>query len=151
MKREVKSLEELRAVAESVVKDILQKPASGRAVVVGLVGELGAGKTAFTKCVASVLGIEDTITSPTFILEKVYTIPRESVAAGRFAKLIHIDAYRLQGEQDMRALGWGDIVSDEKNLIIVEWPEIIGGALPEDAQKISFEYLNETTRVVTTD
>ena len=140
MVKNVASLEELRAVALGFLKTLATKPLKDTATVVGLSGDLGAGKTAFTKCVASILGITELVTSPTFILEKVYTIPHGSVLGDRFTKLIHIDAYRLEGGKEMRALDWDAILFDEKNLILLEWPEQVSDALPKDMIKLSFEY-----------
>lgn len=149
MKKEVKNLEELRAVAEGFLRTIVQKPLKETATVVGLSGDLGAGKTAFTKCIASILGITDVVTSPTFILEKIYIIPRGSMVGDRFTKLIHIDAYRLESGKEMRALDWDALLLDEHNLILLEWPEKIAEALPQDILKITFEYAGEGVRAVT--
>lgn len=151
MKKEVKNLEELRAVAESFLGNIAGNPQKETATVVGLSGDLGAGKTAFTKCVASILGITEVVTSPTFILEKVYIIPRGSVLGERFLKLIHIDAYRLEGGKEMRALDWDALLLDEHNLILIEWPEQVKDAMPEDIINLSFEYAGEGVRQVTGD
>lgn len=151
MKKEVKNLEELRAVAEAFLGKIAGNPQKETATVVGLSGDLGAGKTAFTKCVASILGITEVVTSPTFILEKVYIIPRGSVLGERFLKLIHIDAYRLEGGKEMRALDWDALLLDEHNLILIEWPEQVKDAMPEDIINLSFEYAGEGVRQVTGD
>lgn len=149
MKHEVKNLEELRAVADSVLRSLVERPQGSTATVVGLSGDLGAGKTAFTKCVASILGISEVVTSPTFILEKGYTIPRGSLLGERFTKLIHIDAYRLENEKEMRALEWDSLLLDEHNLIFIEWPEHVKGVLPKDIIMVSFQYLDEGARGVT--
>lgn len=151
MKKEVKNLEELRAVAEAFLGKIAGNPQKETATVVGLSGDLGAGKTAFTKCVASILGITEVVTSPTFILEKVYIIPRGSVLGERFLKLIHIDAYRLEGGKEMRALDWDALLLDEHNLILIEWPEQVKDAMPEDMVNLTFEYAGEGVRQVTGD
>lgn len=151
MKREVKNLEELRNLAEDFFRVLMQKPVKDTAVVVGLSGDLGAGKTAFTKCAASILGIDEVVTSPTFILEKIYIIPRESIVGDRFTKLIHIDAYRLEEGKEMRALDWDALLLDEHNLIFLEWPEHVESVLPDDMIKLSFEYAGEGVRQVTGD
>lgn len=148
VKKEVKNLEELRAVAEGFLKNISKSPLKETATVVGLSGDLGAGKTAFVKCIASILGITEVVTSPTFILEKVYIIPRGSMMGDRFLKLIHIDAYRLEGGREMRALDWDALVLDEKNLIFIEWPEQVNEAMPKDIVNLTFEYAGEGVRQV---
>lgn len=148
MVKKVKSLEEMRAVAEEFLRGIASVPVRKGATIIGLSGDLGAGKTAFVKCVADILGIKETITSPTFILEKIYIIPRGSLLGPRFLKLIHIDAYRLHSGDEMRALDWGALIADASNLIFIEWQEQVTEAMPEDMIKISFAYIDEKTRRV---
>lgn len=111
------------------------------ATVVGLYGDLGAGKTTFTKALAKVLGVEGTVTSPTFVLEKIYTLTGQ-----RFSHLIHIDAYRLEGSVELKQLGWDTIVSDPENLIIVEWADKVEDILPEDTKKVSLKVTGENVR-----
>lgn len=147
-KREIKSLEELHIFAEEFLRKVLSRPTKNSATLVLLSGELGSGKTAFTKEVANLLGIEETITSPTFILEKIYPIPAGSLAEGRFTTLIHIDAYRLEKPEELKALDLDTLVTNPKNLIFFEWPERGGALLPADAIKFSFEYVNESVRSV---
>lgn len=149
MGKTVKSLEEMRAVAEDFLRAVASTPARKGATVIGLSGDLGAGKTAFVKCVADILGIKETITSPTFILEKIYIIPRGSLLSSRFLKLIHIDAYRLYSGEEMRALDWEALVADASNIIFIEWPEQVAGAMPKDMRTLSFEYIDEHIRKVT--
>jgi len=148
VKKEVKNLEELRAAAVVFLNKLAEKAPKKNATVVGLSGDLGAGKTAFTKCTASILGITEVITSPTFILEKVYAIPEGSMVGERFTKLVHIDAYRLDGGEEMKALDWNNIISDKHNLIFIEWPEQVKSALPEGMINLLFEYVDEGVRRV---
>lgn len=107
------------------------------ATVVGLYGDLGAGKTTFTKSVAKVLGVEDTVTSPTFVIEKVYELRNQ-----KFTHLIHIDAYRIEREEELLSLGWQEILKDPNNLILIEWPERVEGIMPEHTT-IKFRTLEE--------
>ncbi len=146
--RKIKSLTELGALAEEFLCGLVKLSSSSRATVVGLSGDLGSGKTAFVKCVAAALGIVDIVTSPTFILEKVYIVPRGSLVDGRFTKLIHIDAYRLEGGIEMAALDWGTLLADEYNLIFLEWPEQVVNAMPKDMINLSFEHVSEGVRSI---
>jgi tRNA threonylcarbamoyladenosine biosynthesis protein TsaE len=147
VKKEVKNLEELQAAAGAFLKNLSKLPQKNSATVVGLSGDLGAGKTAFTKCVASLLGITETVTSPTFILEKIYDIS-SPIFGERFTKLVHIDAYRLEGGDEMAALGWEALLADSHNLILIEWPEQVESALPKDIIRLSFKYIDEGIRSV---
>jgi len=108
--------------------------------LVGLVGGLGSGKTAFVKGIAEALGIKKNITSPTFVIEKSYPIK------GR--NLVHIDAYRLAAREDLEAIGFDELVSDPKNLIFIEWPERVFSQFPAEMMIIKFEYLDENRRKI---
>ena len=149
MEYEAKSIEDLKAVAGEFLRLLGQREAKSTATVMGLSGNLGAGKTSFTKCVAELLGITEVITSPTFILEKIYDIPEGSTLGSRFTKLIHIDAYRLEGGDEMAPLGWEAILGEPHNLVFLEWPEQVASALPQDMDTILFEYVSESVRKIT--
>src|SRR6185312_14306581 len=130
MKHLSKSKENTRKIAESFLQT-LEKGAKAR--VVGLVGDLGAGKTAFSQAVGEILGVEESIQSPTFLIEKIYELKD-----ARWKHLIHIDAYRLEKSDELISLGWEKIVSEPENLILVEWADRIQNILPEDTQTIRF-------------
>src|ERR1700739_2778621 len=81
-------------------------PHEDRATVVTLSGDLGAGKTTFVQAAANALGIEENVTSPTFVIEKIYQLPKKSDVRHRFFKrLVHVDAYRLEGPAELEKLG----------------------------------------------
>ena len=128
------SLEETQDIAKRWLLDISKKYADNkRATVIGLSGNLGAGKTAFVKAVARALNIEETVTSPTFVIMKIYEI-RSSVAENggetvdgkNWKRLVHIDLYRLEKKEELKALNLEDVVNDPNNLVMVEWPENVG-------------------------
>ncbi|KKQ78020.1 MAG: hypothetical protein A3A96_03035 [Candidatus Zambryskibacteria bacterium RIFCSPLOWO2_01_FULL_39_39] len=120
------------------------KPKTDSALVVGLYGELGSGKTTFMKYLAESFGVKETIQSPTFVIMKIYkTSPPRKLPfssppplvkgrglGGEVENLIHIDAYRIEKEEEMINLGWQEIISDPQNLVFVEWPEQIAGIMP---------------------
>ena len=135
------SLEETKKIAGSFIASLLPHP--DRAVVVGLYGNLGAGKTTFTQCLARALGIEETVTSPTFVIEKIYELNGQ-----KFTHLIHIDAYRLEKSDELLHLGWRDIISDKNNLILVEWPERVADIMPEHVKIYLKVMENESSREI---
>ncbi len=141
MKFVSKNLAETSKIAVDFIASL--KPTK-RACVVGLFGELGAGKTTFTKSAAEALGVEETVNSPTFVIERIFSVP-----SGAFKRFIHIDAYRLVHGQDLISLGWNEIVQDPENLIFIEWPEKVLDILPEDRIEVQFEHLNEKSRQIT--
>lgn len=142
MDRIISTLEELQAEAEAFVAQLVPK-AEG-ATLITLSGELGAGKTAFTKALAKAFGIEDHITSPTFVLEKIYLLPEKSP----FKRLAHIDAYRLNSGEDLAALGFAELMADQGTLVMLEWPEQVADALPDADVRISLEALADATRKI---
>jgi tRNA threonylcarbamoyladenosine biosynthesis protein TsaE len=91
------------------------------------------------------------VTSPTFVLEKRYDIPHGPILNNRFSKLIHVDAYRLHGGSEMKALDWTTTLAEKRTLILLEWPEQVADALPSDMLKINFEYIDEGVRQVSGD
>ncbi len=134
------SLAELKDFAEKFVA-ALPSASGTRAHVVGLKGDLGAGKTTFTQMVANELKAQGPVTSPTYVFAKSYEIHRPP-----YERLIHIDAYRLLPE-DPDTIGWRAYLKDPANLILVEWPENLNG-FPPDASTIAFAVTGENTRSV---
>lgn len=139
-----KSLEDTKNIAKKFVEDathILGMRES--AIVVAMYGNLGSGKTTFVKAVAYEFGIKNTITSPTFVIEKIYKLENQN-----FDNLIHIDAYRLKSGEELKALGWNDIFKNYKNIIFIEWSENVKDIIPNNAKKIKFNFIDENTREI---
>ena len=117
--------------------------ALGRVLTPGTViayrGDLGAGKTAFTRGLARGLGYADPVTSPT------YTIVNEYLG-GRLP-LFHFDMYRLRSSEDLWDIGWEDYL-DRGGVCAVEWSENVEDAL-EDALTVTIEKLGEDSRRIT--
>lgn len=137
----VQGIEKMNAEAARFARGLV--PHTDRATVVALSGDLGAGKTAFVKGVAKALGVAEHVTSPTFVIMKIYHLHDQ-----KFDQLVHIDAYRLKGEHHLKVLGWEELLIDPKNLIMMEWPEEAGGAIPPDALRISFRYSGDNERTI---
>jgi tRNA threonylcarbamoyladenosine biosynthesis protein TsaE len=98
--------------------------------VVTLSGELGAGKTVLAQGIAAGLGVTEPVNSPTFSLVHEY--------AGR-CPVWHLDVYRLSGPDDLPDLSWDDML-EGRGVLLIEWPERIIRALPEDRLEISLAY-----------
>ena len=117
--------------------------ALGRILPAGTViayrGDLGAGKTAFTRGLAKGLGYRDMVTSPT------YTIVNEYLG-GRLP-LFHFDMYRLGSAEDLWDIGWDDYL-DRGGICAVEWSENVAEAM-EDPVTVTIEKLGDTSRRIT--
>jgi len=94
-----------------------------------LVGDLGAGKTAFTQGFADALGIDEPVTSPTFTLVRTY--------AGTH-RLNHLDVYRLESAAEAEGLGLGELLED--GITLIEWGDTIASALPADYLELRFVF-----------
>jgi tRNA threonylcarbamoyladenosine biosynthesis protein TsaE len=130
--REVKSVEETWALAREIAASL--KPGD----VICLEGDLGAGKTTFTQGLAKAMGVAGRVTSPTFCIVQEHRA--ENPPPGAPGLLVHMDLYRLHGEDDVIAIGWEDYLS-EGAVIAVEWPERAGSLIPSDALHITFSHL----------
>ena len=107
---------------------------NSKATVITLSGELGAGKTHFTKYLAKSLGVKEIVNSPTYVIIKNYKLKSK-----HYDKLVHIDAYRLAGADDLVRLGWYEILVNPRNLVVIEWPEIVRGVIPTNAIKLTIK------------
>lgn len=108
-------------------------------------GDLGSGKTTFTQGLLKALGAEGPYISPTFLIMKEYPI-RDKMT------LYHIDAYRITSD-DMKLLGWEELIQNKKTILVVEWPERIADILPQKSSKkrtihINFWWKSEQERQI---
>lgn len=125
---ETKSAEETEALAEKLGTLLQQGD------VVTLSGDLGAGKTTFTKALAKALGVKKNVNSPTFTIMKEYkgNLP-----------FYHMDAYRL--EDSFEEMGLEEYVEGD-GVLVIEWPEMIEEQLPETYLALTLSYEGENER-----
>lgn len=108
--------------------------------VLAFYGDLGAGKTTFTKGLAAGLGISDPITSPTYTIVNEYETGE--------TPLIHFDMYRLGSADDLFEIGWDDYL-ERGAILAVEWSEHVEAALPSHTVRVRIEQSGDTQRVIT--
>jgi len=138
------SLAHTKKIARELVKEILRFPHK-KTVVVGLVGDLGSGKTTFVKSFAKKLGIQSSITSPTFLIQKKYKIKKSG-----FSSFLHVDAYRIKKISELYIIGFEGELSNNKNIIVIEWADMIKKILPKKMMWISFTHgKNKNERYIT--
>lgn len=112
--------------------------------VLALSGELGSGKTTFVQGLAKALGIREQITSPTFVLMKIYRLPKPFK---NITQLCHIDAYRLDCADELAAIGAGEYIGDAQTLTVIEWPELVYAMVPKQATWIYFSTEQRVNRL----
>ena len=132
---EVDSVEETWGLAKRLAAAL--KPGD----IVCLEGDLGAGKTTFTQGLAAALGVPGRVTSPTFCIVQEHRRPGLPNLPILPNLLVHMDLYRLHGEDDVIAIGWEDYLA-EGAILVVEWPERAGSLIPEEAKHVVFTHLD---------
>ncbi|HEY4501787.1 MAG TPA: tRNA (adenosine(37)-N6)-threonylcarbamoyltransferase complex ATPase subunit type 1 TsaE [Candidatus Paceibacterota bacterium] len=134
-------LQELPEFVRNVMATLALDRRNTKAVVLALVGNLGAGKTTFVQALAKQMGVAEAVQSPTYVLMKSYALPAGLNRFGlvrRFKKLVHIDAYRLESPEEFDALRPGEFLDDPGALVVVEWPERLAGRLPKPDLTLKF-------------
>ncbi|MDO9399510.1 MAG: tRNA (adenosine(37)-N6)-threonylcarbamoyltransferase complex ATPase subunit type 1 TsaE [bacterium] len=137
MKYYTKTAEETLVLAKKFTKELK----GGE--VIGLIGNLGAGKTLFTKGIATELGIKKNITSPTFVLMKIYQVNEHK----QIKFLVHIDAYRIKSANDLTAIGANEYFNQPDTITIIEWADKIKKILPKKTKFIKI-LINKTDRTI---
>ncbi len=111
--------------------------------VICLEGELGSGKTCFVRGLAAGLGLDPSaVCSPTFVIWRQYDDHAP-------LKLVHVDAFRLTGAQDLESIGWDELLTARDVVIAVEWPSRIETALPPNRIDVRLEHTGDTSRRLT--
>lgn len=121
----ITSQDDLPEVARAVIAAL-----DGRSVV-AFYGRMGAGKTTLIREIVAQLGSEDTVTSPTFAIVNHYS-------ASDGSRIFHFDFYRLDKPEDAFDIGYEEYFYSG-DICLVEWPEKVGGLLPEDTVAVSIE------------
>ena len=140
-----KKLSDTHKLAEKIAADILKSgPHKKHARVVAMVGDLGAGKTAFAQGFAKALGIKRHLPSPTFVIFRSYPL---KVIGYKF--LYHVDAYRLSDAGELDVFDFDKVLVNPKNIILIEWADKIKEILPKDSIWLEFAHgKNEGERLI---
>jgi tRNA threonylcarbamoyladenosine biosynthesis protein TsaE len=112
--------------------------------VIGLIGDLGAGKTIFTKGLAAGLGIKETVNSPTFVLMKIYPVKNHKT----IKQLCHIDAYRIKNFRDAINIGIEEYLNSQSTITIIEWADNIKEILPINVINIRIDNIGTDQRKI---
>lgn len=131
----IKSLDGIADAARQFVD------AMGENKVFAMFGPMGVGKTTFVKAVCEILGVEDTITSPTFAIVNEYQTNTGD-------QIFHFDFYRIRKVEEVYDMGYEDYVYSGA-VCFLEWPELIEELLPEDAVRVTLSEEEDGTRTIT--
>lgn len=133
MKNEIKNFNEI----DEIAYQIYTKIKDGKLKSIGLIGDLGTGKTHFVKKICEFLKIIENVKSPTFNYVNEYNVDE--------LKLSHFDVYRLENEDEIYEIGYDDYLD---GIIIVEWADKIYNILPDDTLFIEFDYFDLDKRKI---
>ncbi len=111
--------------------------------VITLSGPLASGKTTLTQHILRAMGYAGWVSSPTFVIENRYPVNWQGITT-----VLHLDLYRLT-EKDLPQLDWADYTEADRQLTIIEWPDVAKGLLPPEAKTISIRIIDAKTREFT--
>ena len=137
---------ETKKRGEALAKNLLKKKLPKRALILGLEGDLGGGKTTFLQGFAKGLGIKERITSPTFIIMKRFKLPNCPIA--QLSNFYHIDCYRIRKTKDILDLGLKEIIKNPSNVVAIEWADRIKKILPKGSISLQFEFIDKKSRKI---
>ncbi len=136
-----------KRLGKKLAQWLLTKKPLKTAVVISLAGDLGSGKTTFLQGMAKGLGINERITSPTFVILKCFKV--NNLAVRRFNNFFHIDCYRIQKSEEILELGFKEIIARPQNIVAIEWPEKIKKFLPKETFWLDFQWRDKNKRKIT--
>lgn len=142
-----KSHDDNVAIAREILRDTTGVTRT-KAAIFGLTGELGTGKTTWTKGMVQALGGDpDEVQSPTFVLMRDYDLNDPVL---NFSILHHLDVYRLKTAKELTALKLTDALADPSRIFVIEWWRQVKAALPKKHQviELSFETINDYTKTI---
>ena len=113
-----------------------------RGTVIALYGDLGAGKTVFSRAFAKAIGVTETVSSPTYTIIQEYQL-----ADGGY--FYHMDLYRIKNSRDALAFAVDEYLNDSNSYALLEWPERIEDILPPDTLIINIKHLSDSEREIT--
>ncbi|PIR90145.1 tRNA (adenosine(37)-N6)-threonylcarbamoyltransferase complex ATPase subunit type 1 TsaE [bacterium (Candidatus Gribaldobacteria) CG07_land_8_20_14_0_80_33_18] len=138
-----------KKMGRKIAQEILKRPLDKKAIVIGLIGDLGGGKTTFLQGFAKGLRIKNKILSPTFVLMKKFKIRENSHSNSyKFATFYHLDCYRIKKPKEILGIGFEEIIKNPHNIVVIEWADRIKKILPKESLIIRFKFINQNTRKI---
>lgn len=129
---------------EKVGKELVELVHAGDLIC--LYGNLGAGKTTFVKGFAKALGITSRIISPTFVIIREHTVPKNKKLID---KLYHLDLYRLEKDSELLGIDLKGLLQETSAVVLIEWPEIAKSIVPIHRWDVTIVLREDDTREIT--
>ena len=154
----IENIDQIRTAAREFIKKALPEHS-----VIAFYGGMGAGKTTFIKALCEELGVEDTVTSPTFALVNEYSINEELrmkneefltktdsslfTLHSSLSKVFHFDFYRIKRLEEVYDMGYEDYFYSG-SICLIEWPELVEELLPEDTVRVTITVEDDESRTL---
>ena len=132
-----------KRIGKNFAKEILKTKNNKKAIIIGLEGDLGGGKTTFLQGFAFGLEIKEKILSPTFVIFK-----RFKVKDLRIKNFYHFDCYRIKNSKEILNINFKEIISNPQNVIAIEWAERVKSLLPKNIAWIKFDFVDRNKRKI---
>jgi len=145
MKYLSKSPSQTKKIGQSLAYNLL-KVSKKKTLIIGLEGDLGGGKTTFLQGFAKGLKINKKILSPTFVIIKKFSLPKDKKSG--FKYFYHIDCYRIKKPKEILDLGFKKIISNSENIVAIEWVNQIKKVLPKDIIYLKFKFIANRIRYI---
>jgi tRNA threonylcarbamoyladenosine biosynthesis protein TsaE len=137
-----------KKLGEILAREILKTKPNERALIIGLEGDLGGGKTTFLQGLAKGLGIKEKILSSTFVIMRKFQIPNYKSKIPKFKTFYHLDCYRIKKPKEILDLGFKEIISNPKNIVAIEWADCIRRIIPKQTLWFKFKILHKNQRQI---
>lgn len=148
LKKSFNSPQKTKKFAADLAKKLV-KIGSRRALILGLSGDLGSGKTTFVQGFLRALGVRHKITSPTFVLIKHYHLPHYQLPITNYRYAYHIDCYRVKKPSELLRLDLKEILDNPQDIVLIEWAEKIKKILPKGTTWLKFGHTErENGRII---
>jgi tRNA threonylcarbamoyladenosine biosynthesis protein TsaE len=132
-----------KTIGKTLAEEIIKLENRKKALVLGLRGDLGGGKTTFMQGFAKGLKIRDKVLSPTFLIMRKFKVNNSG-----FDFLYHFDCYRCLSEKEVINMDFKKIIDDPKNIVVIEWAEKIKSLLPKTTLWIDFDFIDCNKRKI---
>ncbi|MCD6232996.1 tRNA (adenosine(37)-N6)-threonylcarbamoyltransferase complex ATPase subunit type 1 TsaE [bacterium] len=142
----INSPEEMKILGKEIAESQLVRKHKKAAIVFGLQGNLGSGKTTFLQGFAQGLGLKERILSPTFVIMKRFRF--NNSATKQFNDFFHIDCYRIKKPEEILDIGFKKVISNPRNIVCVEWADRIKKIMPPNTIWLRFSFLGKEKRKV---
>lgn len=149
MKKILKSSRETKSFAAFLAEKLIRSKIRKNALIISLIGNLGAGKTTFIQGFAKKFHVKHRVVSPSFLIFRRYSLPKSIYKKSGFRSLYHVDLYRIHKKNELDVLAFKKIMAEPHNIILIEWADKIPAIVRKSSLRLTFAYgAGENERII---